>query len=230
MVATKKKTSRPSAKPKKMTRDELRHDEFIDHVVDYWEWARKNATMVGGVVGALLLLVVGSTWWVNAREDAKIEASNMLATAQLNAATATPLYDEIVSEYDGTPAAGKAAFMLAKKYLEDGDVVQAKTYFKKYIDGYDTDNFLGQGAMAGLADCLVREGNNAEAAGYYEKAAKINMGHPQAEAYLYSAAAAYQAAGNSEKARAIAQSMIDSKDTDQTFRGRAEILLKDLGE
>ncbi len=140
---------------------------------------------------------------------------------------AIPIYQEIIDQYDGTDGAAKANFLLGKIYWEDENLTLARQYFQAYLDEASDENVMTQAALAGLADCYFAEKNYAEAAKLYERAAKIAPEFPPAAGYLYSAAQAYKAAGNSAKAKALAKKLIEEND-DPQIKNRAEILLNSL--
>lgn len=210
---------------RKFSKKELKQDQFVIKTLEAKDYIEDNARTLAMAALGVIVVIFLIYMYMNSRSGAEVEAAAMLSRAQVESSDPVTLYNQIISEYGGTDAAGKATFLLAKFYFEQGDKIQAKQYFKDYLDDYDAKNVMTQAAMAGYGDCLFAEGNNEEAARYYERAANLEPDFPQAVAYLYSAAASYEKAGDMEKARDLAQRILDDFE-DQNFKGRAEVLLE----
>ncbi len=217
---------------RKFTKKELKQDKFILATVQAKTFVEENsAKIMYGILGVLAIILL--IWfYIDSKESASQNAQALLSKAQSEfnlgqKEVAITTFSEIIDQYDGTSSAEKAVFFMARINLEDGDIEQAKTYYKMYIDDYAGDNIMAQGAYAGYADCLANEKNYQEAAEHYEKAAGINPDFPQADTYLYSAAHAYKEAGDADKAKRLAQRIIDNSEN-QNVKNQAEILLETL--
>lgn len=217
---------------KKLSKKELKQDQFVLATLQAKSFVETHSrTITYALVGVLALLVLGY-FYFQSKANAETAASTLLTKAQLELQTgqrenAVNIYQEIIDQYDGTDAAAQANFHLGRMYWEDNNLTLAKQYFQAYLDEASDDNILTQAALAGLADCYFAEKNFSEAAKLYERAARIEPDFPQADAYLYSAAQAYREAGNTAKARALAQKLIDESD-DPQIKNRAEILRNSL--
>ena len=217
---------------KKMTRRELKQDKFIIATFKAKEFLEKNSKLVIRSIVGLVIIIVIIIFYVRSKKAANINAATMLGTVQLilnsgHQQAALDSLNLIVERYDGTSAAGKATFLLAKTYWENNDFENAKINFKKYIDEYLNKTLISQSALAGYADCLIKENNYDKAAEYYERAAKINPDYPESASFLFSAATAYKDAGKFNKAEDLAERIIsDSKDIQ--IKNQAEILLENL--
>jgi tetratricopeptide (TPR) repeat protein len=224
-------------KPKKkvkITKKELKQDKFVIFTLKAKDYIETHTKLITQVSVGILVLIVLITLYVRSKHNANIQANAMLGEAQIaqttgNMQRAEEVLKQLVDEYDGTRAAGDGCFMLAKLYWERNDTTNAKTYFKKYFDDYADDDLLTAAAMAGYADCLMWEKNPAEAAKYYEKAARVNKNNPLTPSYLYSAAAAYYDAGNFSKARELAQELVDNYKNSQ-YKLQAEIIIRMVDE
>ncbi|NOX38582.1 MAG: tetratricopeptide repeat protein [Calditrichaeota bacterium] len=217
---------------KKLSKKELKEDKFVLAVLRAREVLEEHSrTILYGILGVLVIFLLAS-FYSQSKKKAQEEASVLLSEAQValgqgdeNAAIAK--LNDLSDRYEGTPSAGYATFLLGKLYWQKNDTLKAKTYFKRYIDNYADDKFLTQAALAGYADCLILEKNYAEAARYYERAAKVNPEFPEAPGYLYSAAMAYMDAGELEKARKVLDHLME-KYEDSPYKSKAEMLLAQL--
>ncbi len=224
-------------KPKKkvkITKKELKQDKFVIFTLKAKDYIETHTKLITQVSVGILVLIVLITLYVRSKHNANIQANALLGEAQIaqttgNMQRAEEVLKQLVDEYDGTRAAGDGCFMLAKLYWERNDTTNAKTYFKKYFDDYADDDLLTAAAMAGYADCLMWEKNPAEAAKYYEKAARVSKDNPLTPSYLYSAASAYYDAGNFRKARELAQELVDNYKNSQ-YKLQAEIIIRMVEE
>jgi len=214
---------------KKITKKELKQDKFVIFTLQakkYFDEHQKAILQAG--IGIIILIIL-ITFYVNSKRSAAEKASSFLGQAQIelqmgNQDRAITLLKELVDRYEGTVPAGQGTFMLARIYWQNGDYTNAKEYFKKYIDDYANDPILTPAAFAGYADYLLIEKKYAEAAQYYEKAAKANPEFPEAASFLYSAAIAYRDAGDVKKAKEIVEKILKDY-SDTQYRSRAELLL-----
>ncbi len=217
---------------KRLKKKELKQDKFVMATIEAKAFVEENASKILYAVLGILVIAILAYFYVQSKATAEQTALALLSRAEIELQNnqnenAISIYQEIIDQYDGTNAAGIATYTLAKLYREDNDPVMAKTYFKKYIDDYSGKNILMQAALAGYADCLFAEKNYEDAAKYYERAASIEPEFPMAAEYLYSAAHAYKEAGNTSKAKALAQKVID-ENKNPALKNNAEILLKSL--
>jgi tetratricopeptide (TPR) repeat protein len=217
---------------RKYTKQELKQDKFILATVQAKTFVEEHSTKILYAVLAVIAVALLIWFYIDSKKSASQEAEAMLSKAQNEfhlgqKEAAITSFSELADRYPGTPAAGKAVFFLARIYLDDDNIEQAKKYYKLYIDDYADKNVMAQGACAGYADCLAYEKNYREAAEYYEKAAQIYPDFPQADTYLYSAASAYKEAGEVDKAKKLSQELIDESEN-QNIKNRAEVLLESL--
>jgi tetratricopeptide (TPR) repeat protein len=215
---------------RKITKKELKEDKFVMYTIKAKEYVENNSKTLlwAGVI--LVLAIVAITWYARSKSQANITANQLLGQAQFafaqgNDSLGIKQIKSLIDDYAGVPAAGQGCFLLAKYYWQLDDFANAKIYFKKYIDDYGNDDLLTSGAMAGYADCLIKDNDAAGAASYYEKAAEVNKNLPLAPSYLYSAALAYQDAGELDKASKIADQIIKNYDKSD-YKQKAELLLE----
>lgn len=217
---------------KKYTKKELKQDQFILATMKAKSFVEENARQITYIAVGIVVVILIAIFYMNLKKSADQDAALLLSTAQEQIRNGEKdngiaSYKEIVEQYDGTAAAGHAAFFLAKFYWEEEDLTQAKTYFKFFIDNHAGKDIMTQAAYAGYADCFFREKDYAEAAKNYEKAANADPNFPLAADYLFSAAQAYKDAGDFKKATSLSQKVIDGSNN-PTLKSRAEVLLKSL--
>lgn len=217
---------------KKITRKELKQDRFIIATLKAKDFLEKNSKLVIRSIFGLVLLIVIIVFFVRSKQAANVNAASMLSRVQFmldgpQRGAAADSLKIIIERYDGTVAAGKATYLLAKIYWEDNDFENAKVYFKRYIDDYSDETVVSQSALAGYADCLVRDENYEEAGKYYERAAEVDSEYPETPEFLFSAAAAYKEAGKIEKAEKLVERLLADFNNPQ-IKNKAEVLLEDL--
>jgi predicted negative regulator of RcsB-dependent stress response len=214
---------------KKLSKRELKEDKFVTFTLKAKDFVEENSKLlVRAAIGSLIAVIL-LTLYINSKKSANVEANSLLGEAQLaiqlnDDSRAEEVLTRLVENFDGVNAAGQGCFLLAKKYWEKDDFVNAKKYFKKYMDDYASDDLLFSGALAGYADCLFNENAKSEAAVYYERAARVDRDLPSTPSYLFSAALAYLESDNLEKARELAEDIVNNFE-DSNFKEKAEILL-----
>ncbi len=218
---------------KKYTKKELKEDKFVIATMEAKNFIEDNLNQILTGLLALVVLVGGAFLWSSSSQESERQAVTALSQAQMHVSNGQldvgkQALNDVIVNHGGTPAAGQATYLLAGLYRNEGDNELAKSYYQRYLDDYADDNFITQGAMAAYADCLIGDENYGQAADYYERAAHMEPDFPQASSYLYSAAQAYHKAGNSSKARQLAQQVVDDYSTDRTAKTRAEYLLETL--
>ena len=214
---------------KRITKQELKEDKFVTYTIKAKDYVENNARTIMWVAIAILAVIVIVSFISRSKRTANLEASALftqasLAMSQGNVQQAETQMQELIENYKGVKAAGQGCFFLARYYWQQGDFENARIYFKKYLDDYEDDPLLTSAAYAGYADCLYNEGNIREAAQNYEKAARSAKDSPSVPNYLYSAARAYMEVEELQKARKLADEIIENTD-DAEIKTEAEILL-----
>jgi TolA-binding protein len=217
---------------KKITRKELKQDRFITATLKAKDYLEKNSKLVIRSIFGLAIVIIVVVFFVRSKQKANVNAEGMLSRVQfmLGGSQQEAAQDSlkvIVDRYDGTAAAGKATYLLAKIYWEKNDFENAKVYFKKYIDDYFDETVVSQSALAGYADCLLSEKDYEGAAEYYERAAELAPEYPETPEFLFSAATAYKDAGKIEKAEKLLKRVLADFNNPQ-IKNKAEVLLEDL--
>ena len=92
--------------------------------------------------------------------------------------------EDIIENYDGTPAAKLATYSAGMSYLNMNDYENAI----KYLDEFDSnDVMLGALAKGGIGDAFANLGQNKEAYDYYVEAFNISDNNYSTPKYLYKA-------------------------------------------
>jgi predicted negative regulator of RcsB-dependent stress response len=164
---------------KKMTKHEMREDQFVTGVFKFQEWAEENLSKVligGGVVLAIVAVVVFMAWQSGRSTD---EAFEKLGSAEVFARTgqtqlAVADFQEVMNKFSSSPAAAQAAFKLANLYFQTNDFANAETAYKNYLDKYVVDETFRKSAQRGVAAALAGQGKNQEAGVAFLTAAKAD--------------------------------------------------------
>jgi len=166
----------------KLSKEELKDDEFIDSLAKAIDWGRAHTQyLIGGAV-AIVVIVLGVQYLISSQEKARVEAAAELSKAMVAEEGGQPaeavriLSDQVLRRYEGTPSAGKAALMLANRHYAEGNYGDARSLFQKCLDDYADNPVVAYGAWAGLAACLEAEGKTQDAARKYLEYAD---GHPK---------------------------------------------------
>lgn len=214
---------------KRISKKELKEDKFVTFTLKARDYIEANAKKIMWGVVVVVVAIFAIYHLVKSKQQANIEANALLgkatfAMSQGRESDAESQLKQVVENYKGVPSAGQGCFLLAKYYWQKDDFVNAKIYFRQYLDDYSDDDLLTSGAYAGYADCLLKEGNTEEAAQNYEKAGRVDKKLPQVPSYLYSAAKTYMESNNFKKAKELATEIVEDYENNE-YTGRAEILL-----
>ncbi len=162
---------------KKMSKHEMREDQFVTGVFKFQEWAEENLSKLligGGLIVAVVAVVVFMAWQSGKSEKG---AHDKLGSAEVFARTgqtqlAVADYQEVMNKYSGTPAASQAAFKLANLYFQNNDFANAETAFKNYLDKFAFDDYFRRSAQRGIAASQAGQGKFQEAGVAFLTAAK----------------------------------------------------------
>jgi predicted negative regulator of RcsB-dependent stress response len=164
---------------KKMTKHEMREDQFVTGVFKFQEWAEEHLQKVligGGVVLAIVAVVVYMAWHSGQSEQGafdKLGSAEVFArTGQTQLAIAD--YQEVMSKFASSPAASQAAFKLANLYFQTNDFANAETAFKTYLDQFSIDDQFRRSAQRGIAASQAGQGKFQEAGVAFLTSAKAD--------------------------------------------------------
>jgi predicted negative regulator of RcsB-dependent stress response len=191
------------------------------------DWARANSNKltVGGII-IVAVAAVGMLWRAST-EKKEIRASHALASAQAvvqsgNAALAQSDLQAVLRRYGGTSAAIQARLLLAQVYFGEGKVDEGL----KELDAIGSPGLYKASVHALKAAGLEQAGKPADAATQYEQAAEAAATPLAKAAYRSDAARAYLAAGNTDAAKRIWESI--AADDSSPLAGEAKVRLGEM--
>ena len=182
-----------SGESSKLSKEELREDEFVEWIMQAADYVKERAQLfIGGLV-VFVLLILGINYIIESQEQAKVEAASrlgdlLMAEEEGDAAGVISIAEDLISRFDGTPAAAQGVLVLANRYFAQENFAEGQRLYEKYLEDYGQSEILVFGAWSGLASCLEAQGQTTAAA---EKYLEFATGHPQS---LQAAMAVWEAA------------------------------------
>src|SRR5437867_3679598 len=144
------------AKRIKVRRKDLRKpDEFETLTGQALDWADDNRTLVGAVLGTIVivaLVVLGVGRWRSSQHEAAA-ASFRVAYASFSAgkfAEAAPSFAEVAETYPGAPFGRLARLYRAHALARQGDGAGAVIAYQEYLASTPESEYLRQEALTGL--------------------------------------------------------------------------------
>lgn len=160
----------------KITRKELKHDEFVEAGLDAGEWLEEHWRTVAAGAGAVLgvvLLFVGWNWWSENRQEragrlaaagfALLEPTQSGTGPAVDPAAAAAKFEEAATMAGGSPLGDVARTYRAVALLRAGRAAEAVPLLEA-VSGSVEDPVLRGTARALLADALEASGNADRAA------------------------------------------------------------------
>ncbi len=197
-----------SSERRKLSKSELREDEFVEWIMEAVEYVKERARLfVGGAV-AVIAVIVAIDYSIESKEADQLKAAALLGDVLMveqggEPTEAVRLAEELVSSYAGTPAAAQGTIILANLHYAQGRYVEARGYYQTYLDNYEPLDVLAYAAQSGLGACLEAEGQLVAAAQHYETYAAEQAGTIREAMAQMEAARIYGLAGESDKQQAL---------------------------
>ena len=181
------------------------------------EWVAANQKYIFIIIGLVAAVVLGYLGYQKFILEPKAEeASNELFNARkyfdeaITSVESDSLYNlalngsdgkygmlDIADKFSGTPAGNQATYYAGMAYLNMKDYTNAV----KYLGDFSSDDqVLGPIAKGGIGDAFVQLGQNEDALGYYEDAAKMKLNEYTTPMYLFKAAVTAMELGQTSKA------------------------------
>ena len=197
-----------SSERRKLSKSELREDEFVEWIMEAVEYVKERARLFGGGAVAVIAVIVAINYFIDSKETDRLKAAALLGDVLMveqggEPTEAVRLAEELVSAYAGTPAAAQGTILLANLYYAQGRYVEARTYYQRYLDNYEPLDVLAYAAQSGLGACLEAEGQFVAAAQHYETYATQQAGTIREAMAQMEAARIYGLAGESGKQQAL---------------------------
>ena len=197
-----------SSERRKLSKSELREDEFVEWIMQAIEYVKERAQLfVGGAV-AVIVVIVAINYFIESEEANRLKAAALLGDVLMveqggEPAEAIRLAEELVSSYAGTPAAAQGTVLVANLHYAQGRYAEARSYYQGYLANYDPLDVLAYAAQSGLGACLEAEGQLLAAAQHYETYAAQQAGTIREAMARMEAARIYGLVGESDKQQAL---------------------------
>ncbi len=164
---------------KRMTKHQLKEDQFVTGVFRFQEWAEENLNTIFIVAGVVIVIIVGIWFFSSQSARSKQAAMDLLGRADVQARNGqTQLaiidYQKVLDDYSGSNAAHIAAFRLANVYFNSNDWANAESAFRTYLDKYATDDVDRFSAKRGIAMTTASQGKFGDAAKQYWELAQTD--------------------------------------------------------
>ena len=164
-----------ASETKRMTKEELREDEFVEWLVSAVDYIRdhRNAVIVGifiVVAGIFGIRTFIDTQHQNIRDAAALWGDVLIAEQGGQFTEAGRKAEHIITNYAGSPAAGQATIFLANLNFSQEKYAEAEKLYGSYldIDGSGKTKILLHAAEMGLLACAEVNGDLKETAISYE--------------------------------------------------------------
>ena len=197
-----------SSERRKLSKSELREDEFVEWIMQAVEYVKERASLfVGGTV-AVIVVIMAINYFIESKEADRLKAAALLGDVLMVEQGGEPgeairLAEELVASYAGTPAAAQGTVLLANLHYAQGHYAEARSYYQRYLDNYEPVDVLAYAAQSGLGACLEAEGQLLAAAQHYEAYAAQQAGTIREAMARMEAARIYGLAGDSDKQQAL---------------------------
>ena len=197
-----------SSERRKLSKSELREDEFVEWIMEAVEYVKERARLFGGGAVAVIAVILAINYFIESKDADRLKAAALLGDVLMveqggEPAEAIRLAEELVSSYAGTPAAAQGIVLLANLHYAQGRYAEARGYYQSYLDNYEPVDVLVHAAQSGLGACLEAEGQFLAAAQHYETYAAQQAGTIREAMARMEAARIYGLAGESDKQQAL---------------------------
>jgi TolA-binding protein len=202
-----------------ISKEQLEHDPMVDTYAKVAGFFSTHRNLLVGILAGAVVLIGGAIGFdfYNRSQEAKASRLMSFAEASFNKSDyekalkgdeeeLTPGFEEIATKYSGTNAGNLARFYAAVCEFNMGNAETALAYMKSF----DTpDGILGVSALGFYGNLLLDAGKTAEAAYKFESAAEWVKSDAVVPFYLAKAAQSYFDAGNKDKAKNLANRIVD---------------------
>lgn len=199
----------------KLSKHDLKEDNFITFVLESWEFVRvhQNKFFIGLI--ALVIIVAGTVWMNNSRQQARESAEAQFAEAMasfrnMQYKSAGEMFEIINERYGSMKEGVHANYFIGQCALLEGRNPDAIDAFGKYLEHADKYPFFRDAAMDGMAVAYENERNYEKAAQIYlELAAGLKTNTFMETAYLRQAADNLKLSNQNAKAIEVLESLLD---------------------
>ena len=206
---------------KKIVRKEIKQDKLVTTFFETKDWFNnaENRRKVFISVGVVVLLVVAVIYYINYKNKSNNEVEGKLMSAvsvyeqgmfqqAMDGVDSLQIegFKSLVSNYGSTENGNTAKFYLANCYYYMKDYDNALKYYDDYSGSID---YLKAASLAGKGAVYDAKGDSKQAAGFYEKATKVNKNLIQNEEYTFYALRCYSHSGAKDDAKRLYNSLRD---------------------
>lgn len=219
-------------KPKKrITRKEIKQDKLVTVYFKVNDWIGENSKIVFGgliaiVVVAALAMLFSSQQRAN-EEKASVDlamAERMFEVGQYR--DAIDVLNILVESYGGTKSGRIGKFFLATAHYNLKEYEFGESNFRKFLSKGVKDPLMCSSAMSGIAACLEQQGNFAEAAIQYKKAAEKYPEEIIVSSALFNSARCYIQAEQNQTAKTLFKKIIaDYPDSDEAEKAKVQLAM-----
>ena len=197
-----------SSERRKLSKSELREDEFVEWIMQAVEYVKERANLFVSGALAVVVVIVAINYFIESQEANQLKAAALLGDVLMVEQGGEPteairLAEELVASYAGTPAAAQGTVLLANLHYAQGRYAEARGYYQNYLANYEPVDILAYAAQSGLGACLEAEGQLVAAAQHYEAYAAQQAGTIREAMARMEAARIYGLAGDSDKQQAL---------------------------
>jgi TolA-binding protein len=191
---------------KRITKKQLKEDKLVTFYFKARTWAEENGKYL--YIGAGIIALVIVLLFVNAKskraaeENASVEllrARKIFESGDYQ--NAITQFSNLVENYGSTRSGKLGFFYLANSFYLKGDFENAQKNFKKFVSGFNGDEYLMSSGMGGIAACAEQNRKYVEAAELYAKIAKKYPKGVLAPHFLIRSGRCFVLANNESKAK-----------------------------
>jgi tetratricopeptide (TPR) repeat protein len=218
---------------KRMSRHEMREDQFVTGVFKLEEWAEGNLQKILIGVGAVIIIGLAVWFFISQSGKSEEEAFRKLGSAEVfvrqnQTQLAVADFEEVLNKYASSQAAPQAAFKLANLYFQTNDFAKAEQAYRKYASSFVVDEYFRLSAERGIAGSLAGQARYGEAARGFIDAARSDTTATTYEEDLFDAVDNAVRAGDSGLAKEAFDYLSSKGTTSERYRA-AKILLIEKG-
>ena len=216
---------------KKLDKHALKEDPIIEFFLRGYEYIKTHQNVVFIGLIALILIVAGTFWVRNSREEARINAANRFSEATLffyrgDFKSAGQIFEIVRENYGGTREGAYASYYLGKVANATGDYTGAINHFRNYLEKSKKYPFFREAARRSIATSLENNRDFDRAGDIYAELAGEEQDDDEKARYLERAAECYELAGMDSKAVEILKELLPLRDglAEKEIKVRIDIL------
>jgi len=217
---------------KRISKREIKEDPLVTYYVRIQKLIQRYSRQIQIGLAVVLGIVVIAIFTIRSQQQAENSAENEMAMAE--SLYYNQMYDEaadalsrVMENFEGTDAAGRAAYLMGNISYQNGEYADAEAYYREYLKSNANDHWFSVPAMAGIAACKESMNSPQEAAEWYERAARKYPDNFEAPFQLKNAARCYLAAADTVRAKKLYHAILD-RYPDSGLTGEIEFIIAAL--